>query len=59
MTRFVSADQLAQRYSVDKSTIWRWAQRGIIPKPIRLSEQCTRWPLDAIERRDAEREQAA
>jgi prophage regulatory protein len=59
MTRYVSAEQLAERYSVDKSTVWRWAKRGTIPAPVKLSEQCTRWNLDAIERVDAERAQRA
>ena len=56
MVIYVSAAQLAERYTVDKSTIWRWAQRGVIPPPIRLSDQCTRWRLAAIEKRDAERD---
>jgi predicted DNA-binding transcriptional regulator AlpA len=55
MNKFVSASQLAKRYSVHKSTIWRWVNLGILPKPIRFSEQCTRFPLEEIERRDAER----
>lgn len=59
MNRFVSAGYLAERYDVDKSTIWRWAGRDILPRPIKISEQCTRFDLDEIERRDAEREQAA
>ncbi len=56
---YVSVTQLARRYSVDRSTIWRWVQRGSLPQPVRLSEQTTRWKLDEIERRDAERETAA
>ena len=58
MTRYISASQLAERYGVDKSTVWRWAQRKILPAPVKLSEQCTRWKLNEIERRDAERESA-
>ena len=58
MTVYVSASDLARRYNVDRSTIWRWVQRGF-PKPIKLSEQCTRWRLDEVERYDAEREQSA
>lgn len=57
--RYVTVTQLARRYSVDRSTIWRWVSRGSLPKPYRLSEQCTRWRLDEIEARDAERGQAA
>lgn len=59
MTKYVSAAQLADRYGVDRSTVWRWSVQGIIPAPIKLSDQCTRWNLDEIERRDAEREQSA
>ena len=57
MTRYVSANQLAERYQVNKATIWRWVQNQILPQPIKLSEQCTRFNLEEIERRDAEREQ--
>jgi prophage regulatory protein len=53
--RFGSVGQLAQRYNVDKATIWRWARKGILPPPIKISPQCTRWDLDEVERRDAER----
>lgn len=59
MEYYISANQLAERYGVDKATIWRWTGRGILPKPIKLSPQCTRWRLAEIERRDAERDGAA
>lgn len=59
MSKFISASQLAERYGVDRSTVWRWAARGIIPAPVKLSDQCTRWRLEQIEQRDAERGQAA
>ena len=59
MTRYASAGQLAERYGVNKSTIWRWVRRGILPQGIKFSEQCTRFDLDKIERRDSEREQSA
>lgn len=58
MIRYISATQLAQRYGVDRSTIWRWAKRGALPRPIRLSDQCTRWRLDEIEKFDFERAKA-
>ena len=59
MTKYVSASQLAERYGVDRSTIWRWAARQIIPAPVKLSDQCTRWRLADIEQCDAERDGAA
>ena len=55
---FVSDAQLATRYSVSRSTIWRWSQSGNLPKPIRLSSCCTRWRLDEIEARDSKRRAA-
>lgn len=54
--RYVSAAQLAERYGVNTATVWRWKCRGILPPPVKLSEQCTRWDLAAIEKRDAERD---
>ena len=57
--RYISDLQLAVRYSVSRSTIWRWANNGNLPAPIQLSPGCTRWRFDAIEQRDAEREKAA
>ena len=57
-TKYISADQLATRYGVDRSTIWRWAQRNVLPKPVRIADQCTRWLLEEIEELDSEREEA-
>lgn len=57
MKRYISAAQLAERYAVNRSTIWRWAQRGLLPRPIRISEHCTRWDLDEVDRVDRERDQ--
>jgi prophage regulatory protein len=59
MQRFISDLQLAERYAVSRSTVWRWVHRGILPKPQQLSPGCTRWKLDEIEQRDTEREAAA
>jgi predicted DNA-binding transcriptional regulator AlpA len=49
---YVSDIQLAKRYSVSRSTIWRWTERGILPAPIRISRNCTRWLRSDIEARD-------
>src|SRR5688572_26095248 len=56
LVQYVSDTQLAARYSVSRSTIWRWACSGILPTPVRLSSCCTRWRLDLIEQREAERD---
>lgn len=59
MTQYVRDTDLAARYSISRSTVWRWVHRGLLPAPTQLSESCTRWRLDAIERRDVERDSQA
>jgi prophage regulatory protein len=42
--RFLSVRHVSIRLGVSPATIWRWArERDDFPKPIRLSEGCTRW----------------
>ncbi len=53
-TLFLRDTDLAERYSVGRTTIWRWASRGLLPAPVQLSESCTRWCLDEIEAFDKE-----
>jgi len=56
---YVRDTDLAARYSISRSTVWRWVNRGLLPAPIQLSDCCTRWRLDQIEARDAERDKQA
>ena len=58
MQTFLSVAQLAARYSVGRSTIWRWTAHGRLPQPVQFSAGCTRWSSDEIEQREAERAQA-
>lgn len=55
MPKYISAEQLAERYSVSQATIWRWAQAKRLPRPVQLSPSCTRWIVGEIEARDADR----
>jgi len=55
--RYVSVEQLAERYGVDRSTVWRWSKRGLLPPPVKLSEQCTRWDLEKVVQRERERDE--
>jgi prophage regulatory protein len=54
MQRYGSDKLLAEIYGVSRSTIWRWAASGILPKPVQLSPGCSRWRMEDIEKRDAE-----
>lgn len=48
---YYKANTIARRLDVHPSTVWRWAEQGRIPKPIKLSAGVTRWraaDVDAI-----------
>ncbi len=47
---YLSNAQLAARYGLHRTTLWRWAKTDpTFPKPVLLSAGCTRWKLSAIE----------
>jgi len=47
--------ELAERYSISRSTVWRWVKRGTLPEPVRI-DGCTRWVIAEIEAFDAARD---
>ena len=46
---YVSDLQLAARFSVSRQTIWKWGRDLNFPKPIKLTEGCTRWLLSDVQ----------
>jgi predicted DNA-binding transcriptional regulator AlpA len=43
-SRFLSIDEVAKRYSVGQSTVWRWVKEGDrFPAPVKLSPGTSRW----------------
>ena len=53
---YLSDKQLAKRYGVTRTTIWRWARANQFPRPIRLGSGCTRWALRSVEAYEERRE---
>lgn len=51
---YLSDKQLAARYGVTRTTVWRWVRKNEFPHPVKISPGCTRWPLDEIEAREQE-----
>lgn len=52
--------QLAARYSVHRTTPWRWVKTDpTFPQPVKLSPQCSRWKLSEIEAWEVSRATAA
>lgn len=53
---YVSDVQLAKRYGVHRTTLWRWAKTDpAFPRPMKLSLQCSRWRMADIEAWEAQR----
>lgn len=53
---YLSDQQVARRYGVHRSTIWRWVKTDTdFPRPIVLSLGCTRWKLGEVEAWEARR----
>lgn len=48
-SKYASAATLARRYDTSASTIWRWAASGILPQPIKLGPNSTRWEVAACD----------
>jgi predicted DNA-binding transcriptional regulator AlpA len=44
----LSSTHLAELFDVSRSTIWEWAQSGILPQPLQLGPRCNRWPRHQI-----------
>ncbi len=61
MSKSYSSDRrVAQRYGVDRATIWRWANDARyadlkFPPPIKFGPNTTRWSDDQLDQFDAER----
>jgi len=48
--------EVAERYGVGPSTIWRWVANGIFPEPTKISPGCTRWNGEKLDEHDSKLE---
>lgn len=48
--RLLSVKQVCEMVSVNDSTIWRWAKKGLFPRPIKVGPMTTRWKSDEVEK---------
>jgi predicted DNA-binding transcriptional regulator AlpA len=46
--QYLTDIDLAERYSVSRTTVWRWTSKGRFPRPIRLGGATTRWSFDDV-----------
>ncbi|GGG77820.1 hypothetical protein GCM10011415_28400 [Salipiger pallidus] len=47
---YVSAKTMAGLLDASESTIWDWARKGLIPKPVKLPSGSTRWRWAEVDR---------
>ncbi len=45
---YLSIQKVAQRYSISKSTIYRWVGEGNFPEHKVLGENCSRWHIEDL-----------
>lgn len=53
--RLLDVQQVAARYGVHRTTVWRWRERGALPPPVTIG-RVVRWrpdDLDEFERENA------
>ena len=56
---YLSVQDLADRYRVNRPTVWRWCQTRGFPAPVKLSPGCARWRMSEVSAWEAARERAA
>lgn len=58
-TAYAADTDLAVHFGVSRATIWRWANEGSFPTPVKLSPQITRWKWSDVEAWEAAQSAAA
>jgi prophage regulatory protein len=57
MERIIGSIELHELVPADPSTIWRWEQRGLFPKRIKIGPRKIGWRLSAVEQWLADRDE--
>lgn len=52
-TRLLDVRQVAERYGVHRTTVWRWREAGRLPPPVTIG-RVVRWRPDDLERFERE-----
>lgn len=49
MNEYLRVKSVAQMLNISASTVWRWANEGLLPKPIKLTNRTTVWRADEVD----------
>jgi predicted DNA-binding transcriptional regulator AlpA len=52
---FFSDKQIAKRYGVTRTTVWRWVRHNKFPPPVKISKGCSRWPIEKVKEYERKR----
>lgn len=55
MQKFLRDTEVAARLNVSRVCVWRWAREGKMPRPVKLADKVTRWPIETLEKWEAEK----
>ena len=47
--QFLRVGEVAERYGVSRTTIWRWVKDTDFPEPVKLANHSTRWKVAALQ----------
>ena len=50
---FLTAEEVAQRYGINRATVYRWVAMGTIPKPVRVGGRTSRFLREELDAHDA------
>lgn len=53
--QYLTDRDLAERFRVGRTTIWRWHAERVLPAPVQLTPGTTRWRLIDIEEFESKR----
>ena len=45
----LNRDEVAKVFNVDKMTVYKYVESGILPQPIKVGKRCSRWPITEIQ----------
>ena len=56
---YLTDRQVAERYGINRATVWSWVKKAKMPEPVRLTPGCARWSVGDLERWESERREAS
>ena len=46
---YITTSELCRRYSISRTTAWRWRRAGRLPDPVQIGPGVQRWRLADLE----------